>query len=486
MTRKTIAIVGAGMGGLALAARLAHRGHRVVVFEKTGVVGGRNRPLRVGGSEFDAGPTLLMMLDPFFALFRDLGERLEDHLDLVLCDPSYRVFWAEGSRLDSTPNVALMVRRLERLAGPDDALAYPALLGRLAALYRDAVPNFVRVDYRSLADFASARKLALVAKHRMLANLGRQVERAVRDERLRMLLSFQTMYLGLSPFDAPWVYGVLTYMECGEGIWYPRGGMVRLAEAIAGLARARGAEIRLNAEVRAITGSRVHLADGEALEADEIVVNADLPYAERELLGEPVTTAKRRRRYSCSALMFYIDYAGRLPELLHHNVFFGSDFRGNLDDIFHRRRIPDDPAFYACVSARTDPARAPEGSDNLMLLVPCPNLEEGWTETAECRLREAVFARLRREVGFAPERIRGLRVVGPGDWRTELNLDRGAAFGLSHDFWQSAFFRPGLRSRSNPRVSFVGASTQPGNGLPMVLISAELVERRLLAEGRIS
>ncbi|AIE85535.1 phytoene desaturase family protein [Fimbriimonas ginsengisoli] len=481
MTRKRFVVVGAGLGGLATALRLSHLGHKVTVLEKTGQIGGRNREVQVGGSFFDGGPTLLMMLDAFRKLFADVGERMEDHLDISLCDPSYRVFYRDGCRIEGTPNVARMIDQIERMSGRKDALAYPRMLGDLAALYEASIPNFVRKNFYRPQDFFGVRSLGLVGRHRMLGNLAQGIARYMDDPRLRMLFSFQTMYLGLSPYEAPWVYAVLTYMEYGEGIWYPKGGVVELCRAVGRLAETRGTEIRLNSPVKRIEGRRVELENGETVEGDAVICNADLPYAERELLGGSPKRAGRRR-YSCSAYMVYIDYKGELPQLLHHNVFFGNDFEGNLEAIFNRHELPDDPAFYACVSARSDRERAPDGHENLYLLIPCPNLDRPWSDADAAALRERAFARLQYEVGFDRSRIAAMRDYSPSDWAGELNLDRGAAFGLSHHFNQSAFFRPGNRSRRNPNVYFVGASTVPGNGLPMVLISAELAEERILRD----
>lgn len=467
------------MGGLASALRLAHRGHEVVVLEKTGQVGGRNRRVQVGGCDFDAGPTLLMMLDPFRKLFADVGERMEDHVPISLCEPSYRTFFSDGTRIDATIERNSMRERVREVGGSQDAEGYDRLMADLEALYRDAIPNFVRKNFYSPLDFFSPRQLALVARHGMLGNLARRVGRYVRDERLRMIFSFQTMYLGLSPYDAPWVYSTLAYMEYGEGIWYPEGGLPRIAEAVADLAARRGAQIRLDAPVARIEGRSAWLENGERIDGDAILVNADLPYAERAL----VAGAPPVRRASCSAFMLYIDYAGAIPELLHHNVFFGPDFRGNLDQIFHRRELPEDPAFYACISSRSEPSRAPQGHENLMVLVPCPNLERPWQDADAQTLRESVYRRLESETSFERARAAEAQEFSPQDWCGSLNLDRGAAFGLSHDFWQSAYFRPSNRSRTNPNVYFVGASTVPGNGLPMVLISAELAEDRLARAG---
>lgn len=475
-------IVGAGLGGLATALRLAHQGHRVTVFEKTDQVGGRNREVRVGDAIFDGGPTLMMMLDPFRKLFADVGERMEDHLEISLCDPSYRVFYADGKRIEGTPNVARMVQQIEKLSGREDSLAYPKLLGDLAALYKASIPNFVQRNFFGPGDFLTPKAVNLVAKHRMLGNYARQLERYVQDPRLRMLFSFQTMYLGLSPYEAPWVYATLTYMEYGEGIWYPKGGMVEICRAVARLAEERGATIRLNTPVRSAGEHFVELESGERIQADAVILNADLPYAERELLDDKPARADRRK-YSCSAYMTYIDYAGELPDLLHHNVFFGADFEGNLEDIFNRGKLPVDPAFYACLSGRSDPDKRRYGYENLYILVPCPNLERPWSDADACTLQKRVFDRLAKEVGFDETRIVGMRDYTPQDWSSELNLDRGAAFGLSHHFNQSAFFRPTNRSRSHKGVYYVGASTIPGNGLPMVLISAELAVDRMRHDG---
>lgn len=454
----------------------------MIVLEKTDELGGRNRPERVGACEFDGGPTLMMMLDPFRQLFRDVGHRIEDHLDLTLCDPSYRVFYSDGSRLEATTNVARMVRQIEQMSGRADSLRYPKLLGDLASLYADAIPNFVQKNFDGPADFFGPRQLRLVAKHRMLDNLARRIAHYAEDPRLRMLFSFQTMYLGLSPYQAPWVYGVLTYMEYGEGIWYPRGGMPEICQAVARLAASMGADIRLNAPVARIEGNRVRMESGEEITAKAVLCNADLPYAERALLQKTPKNADKRRS-SCSAYMMYMDYKGDLPDLLHHNVFFGPDFAGNLDQIFRKLELPEEPAFYAAVSARTDRPKAPDGHENLYVLVPCPNLDRPWTEADGNYLEERVINRLSKEVGFDPARVVARKTRTPQDWATELNLDRGAAFGLSHDFWQSAYFRPSNRSKSNPHVTFVGASTVPGNGLPMVLISAELAVQRLVKSG---
>jgi phytoene desaturase len=484
VAKRHFVIVGGGLGGLATGLRLAHRGHGVTILEKNAEVGGRNSRVQVNGCDFDGGASLMMMLDPFRQLYRDVDERIEDHLDLKLCDPSYRVFFGDGTTIYGTPNVARMVDQIERMSGRQESERYGKLLGDLAELYRLSIPNFVRRNYNSPLDLVSVKSLGIVTKHKMLTNLAKRMETYVEDPRLRMLFTFQTMYLGLSPFDAPWVYAVLTYMEYGEGIWYPMGGLSTINESIASLAQRRGAEIITNANVTSIEGNTAVLSTGERISGDAVICNMDLPLAEKTIAKQPAP--KKERRYSCSAYTLYIDYEGDLPELLHHNIFFGNDFKANLDGLFHAPMgVHDDPAFYCCVSSKSDPARATPGHSNVFVLVPCPNDDYTLTEADETKMREHVYRRLAEATGFDPSRVRGIVTRNPQTWKQEFNLDKGATFGLAHDFMQSVCFRPDNRSKTNPSLFYVGASTVPGNGLPMVLISAELAEKRLVEAGLI-
>lgn len=475
---KNIAIVGAGVGGLATALRLAHRGCRVTVFEKNNYIGGRNRTLQVGRCRFDSGPTLLMMLDPFRKLFADVGEDFDAALQPTLCDPSYRVFWRDGSSIDATTDVERMQARLMALVGEEDARAYPGFLGRIKRLYEEAIPNFVRTNFSTLADVAHPQQLSRVVRHRMLGNLAREVSRSFQDERTRMLFSFQSMYLGLSPFQAPFVYSTLAYMEYGEGIFYPKGGLGRITDQIAELARERGASIRLESPIESVKGSAVTLSDGTREDFDAVVVNADLPYTQEKLEGQP----KKSYRNSCSAHLLYLEYQGELPKLAHHNVFFGSDYEGNFEDLFGDLRFPVDPAFYVCASCKSDASAAPTGVTNLFVLIPVPNLSYGATHDEVRATEDIVFDRLTETVGFEARRVGEIERRGPAEWESELNLHEGAAFGISADLFQSAFMRPRNKSKQ-AGVYYVGASTVPGNGLPMVLISAELVESRLEKDG---
>jgi phytoene desaturase len=318
-----------------------------------------------------------------------------------------------------------------------------------------------------------------------------ETSRFFRDDRLRAALTFQTMYLGISPFASPAVYGLLPYTELADGIWYPRGGMFELPLALERLARELGVRFHYGTPVRKILIERgrahgVRLDGGDA-PADVVLCNADLPWAYRNLLDarEAPLRGARRLEYTSSAFMLYLGVRRRHPMLGHHTVVFGREYRGAFDDIFRRLRVPADPAFYVNVSARSDAGAAPAGKDNVYVLVPVPHRDAGIDWAAEGpQLRDRVLARLAELGADLRDDIEAERAFTPDDWATELNLERGSAFGLSHDFFQVGPFRPANQDRNVPNLFFVGASTQPGTGLPMVMLSARLVTERICAHAR--
>jgi phytoene desaturase len=297
------------------------------------------------------------------------------------------------------------------------------------------------------------------------------------------------MYLGISPFDAPAVYGLLPFTELAHGIWYPDGGLHEIPRALARVAEDRGATIHYGAAVRRIdvAGGRATgctLADGRRVTADVVLCNADLPWAYRNLIAPEASRLRGadRLRYTSSAYMMYLGTRRTFPALVHHNVFFGRDYRGSFDDLFRRQRVPADPSFYVNVAARTDASVAPPGHDGVYVLVPVPHRDARIDWAAEgARLRAHVLARLAACGADLGPAIEGERHVTPDDWAESLNLERGAAFGLSHDFFQVGVFRPANQDPNVPNLFFVGASTQPGTGLPMVLLSARLATERILA-----
>ena len=485
---RRVVVVGAGVGGLAAAARLARAGFDVQVVEKTDGPGGRCNQLRVSGFTWDIGPTIVLMPEVFEETFRALRRRIEDYLTLSRCEPNYRVHFRDGSDITFTSELCAMGRELERVE-PGSYARYLAFLAQGRVQYRTSLDHLVGRNYAGISDYLSPRVLARILQVRAHRRMYSDVSRFFRDDRLRAAMTFQTMYLGVSPFESPAVYGLLPFTELGVGIWFPKGGLYAIPLALERVAREEGVRLRYGAPVERILteGGRatgVRLEGGEVLEADAVLCNADLPYAYEKLLDPKATTLKRRAslRYTSSGYMLYLGLRRRYPGLHHHNVVFGHDYRGSFEDIFQRFRVPEDPSFYVNVPTRTDPSLAPEGKDALYVLVPVPRQHPGldW-EVEGPRVRAKVFARL-AELGYPDleKDIEVERVFTPDDWARTFNLAYGSAFGLAQNFLQIGPFRP---SNQDPRVRnlfFVGASTQPGTGLPTVLISARLVTERLV------
>jgi phytoene desaturase len=323
-------------------------------------------------------------------------------------------------------------------------------------------------------------------------NYYRSVSKFFRTEKLRQAFSFQTMYLGLSPFEAPAVYALLPYTELAEdGLWFPRGGMYSLVEGLGRLAGELGVRIHLRSAVEKIlvtkaraTGVRV---DGEEVGADAVLANADLPYVYKSLLPESALKDFRARSlgrlsYTASAFMLYLGLGRHYDHLLHHNVYLSKDYRENFESIFRRGRLPADPSFYTNVASRTDPDAAPEGMTALYVLVPVPHLGPGvdWEREAE-PFKERVYGLLEEKAGMEDiqQRIVFEKVRTPVDWKRDYNLEEGAAFGIGHGISQVGYFRPPLASRSVGGLYFVGASTRPGTGVPLVTIGARLAAERI-------
>lgn len=480
-------VVGAGVGGLAAAARLARQGFAVQLFEKTGGPGGRCNMLEAEGFRWDVGPTIVLMPEVFEETFRALGRRLEDYLTLVRCDPNYRIHFRDGSNVTFTSELTAMGKELERIE-PGSFERYLAFLSLGQRQYRTSLDSFVGRNYSGLSDYlvpSVLRKMFQVRAHRRMYA---EVSRYFKDDRLRAAMTFQTMYLGVSPYASPAVYGLLPFTELAVGIWFPMGGLYAIPLALEKVAREEGVALHYRAPVKQILleqgrASGVLLEDGRVVKADLVLCNADLPYAYEKLLDPGVTRLKKAKtlRYTSSGYMLYLGLKKRVPRLGHHMVVFGRNYRGSFDDIFERFQVPEDPSFYVNVPTRTDASLAPAGKDSLYVLVPVPHQHQGvdWKQEGP-RVRAKVFARL-AELGYpeVQENIEVERVFTPDDWAATYNLAKGSAFGLAQNFMQIGPFRP---ANQDPRVRnlfFVGASTQPGTGLPTVLISARLVAERI-------
>jgi phytoene desaturase len=484
-------VVGAGVGGIVAAGLLAREGYAVTVLEKNAAPGGRCDQLRLDGHRFDVGPTLLLMPGIVRDTYAALGERIEDHLELRRVDPTYRIRFGDGRELALTGDLAALRPQLEAI----EPGSFAGLLRYLAEgeqHYRLSLAHVVGRNFLNLGQYLSPANLFRVvvrlhALRRHYASTGR----FFRDPRLRAAFTFQDMYLGLSPFAAPSTYSLLQHTELAEGVWFPLGGMYRLTETLVAIAERRGARFRYRApvariEVEGDRASAVTLADGERVGADVVVANADLPYVYRELLPDRAEADRLERLdYTCSALMFYWATDQVLAELDAHNVFLAGDYRASFKRIFGPEALPEEPSFYIHAPSRIDASAAPPGRDTLLVLVPVGHLSDAprdWP-ALRARARAAVLRRLAAEgVPHLEQHLTGEAAFTPETWARRYSLVKGAAFGLSHGVFQVGYLRPHNRHRRYRNLYFAGASTHPGGGLPMVMLSARLAVERIRRE----
>ena len=492
MTKKPSAIViGAGIGGIVTAGRLARNGYEVTVAEKTAGPGGRCNQIIKDGHRFDVGPTLFLMPEVFEETYAALGEKMSDHLDLKRVDPTYTVRFDDGTSLGLTSNLGAMQTQLEAIE-PGAFGGFLRYLAEGQQNYHLSLQKFVGRNFYNYWQYFSLSNLPLLFKLKALIKHYDNVDHYFKNPRLKAAFTFQNMYLGLSPYDAPATYSLLQYTELAEGIWFPMGGMYRIIESLTAIAERLDVRFVYDTPVERIEhdGQRatgIVLKDGRKMMADVIVVNADLPYAYRELLQDESEAKKlNKKKFTCSAIMFYWGVDKVYPQIKHHNVWLAGDYAASFDRIFKDNTLPDEPSFYVHAPARTDPAAAPAGHDTLMVLVPVGHLDESkpqdWAALKD-RARSTVLARL-KEIGVddLEQHIKFEVCYTPKDWQTLYNLEKGAAFGLSHNFRQVGYLRPRNRHARLHNVYFAGASTHPGTGVPIVLLSARLTTERILKD----
>lgn len=490
---KKAIIVGAGLGGLATAVRLQHQGFQTIILEKNSRVGGRCDIWQQDGFTFDTGPSILLMPDVFHELFRSVGRELRDYIDLIRLPFNYRVTFGDGTSLDVSCDDFAMRRQLDAME-PGAGAQYLRFLEDAGYKYRTARQRFTDRNFRTWAEFLTPLNFCYLLRVNALVKLSDFVARYFTDPRIQISLTFQTMYLGLAPRDAPAIYSLLPYTELVEGIWYPMGGVYQIPMALQTLLAELGGEVRTGCTVEEVLvrrrrASGVRLASGEELQADVVICNADLPQSYRSIVPPAFRApyengALDRLRYGCSAFMLYLGVDRVYDHLFHHNVYLAADVERNFEQIFREERLPDDPSFYVHCAARTDPNVAPAGSDAIYVLAPVPHLGPNvdWAVQGQC-FRERVLDRV--EALAAPgirRHIKVERMITPADWSCTYNLRHGATFGLSHDFFQVGYMRPRNKAAGLGNLYFVGAGTVPGGGVPMVFIGSKLVAERVQQE----
>jgi phytoene desaturase len=481
----SVVVVGAGLGGLACALHLAGAGRQVTVLERERVPGGRAGRLTDSGYEFDTGPTVLTMPDLIAEALDAVGENLADWLDLTPLDPAYRAHYPDGSTLDVITDTVRMAAEISRVCGPREADGYLRFADYSRRLWQLERADFIDKNFDAPTDLLTANlvRLLMAGGFRRLQT---KIDQFFRDPRTRRIFSFQSMYAGLAPHDALALYAVIAYLDSVAGVYYPRGGIHALPRALAGAAEKHGVEIRYGVTVSRVETSAgrataVITADGERVPADVVVLNPDLPVAYRDLL--PQSRQPRKLRYSPSCVVLHIGSSARYEKIAHHNIHFGRSWKGTFTELIDRGELMSDPSLLVTNPSRTDPSVAPADRQTYYVLAPVPNLQKApfdWRGDFGADYADRITRTLeeRGYVGFA-DAAEVRWVVTPADW-ADAGMAAGTPFAAAHSLFQTGPFRPGNLHPTLSNVVFVGSGTQPGVGVPMVLISGKLAAGRVV------
>jgi phytoene desaturase len=491
-----VVVVGAGFAGLTAALHLLGAGRRVTVVERAEHPGGRAGRLDIvtdrGTYRIDTGPTVLTMPDLFDEAFAAVGEKLAERLDLIRLDPGYRTHFADGSTIDVHTDAAAMEQEVRETCGPAAADGYVRMRAWLTKLYKAEIDTFIGANFDSPLDLLG-RDLVRLAALGGFGRLGPKVARMLPDERLRRIFSFQALYAGVPPAKALGAYGVIAYMDTVAGVFFPRGGMRSIGQALADAATEAGATILYG---RTATGLERHAGrvtavrhtaseapgDTERLACDAVVLTPDLPVV-HALVGR----APRRvvpLRYSPSAVVLHAGMRRSRPEVAHHTISFGAAWDRTFTEIIDDGVPMSDPSLLITRPTASDPGLAPEGSDLLFVLAPCPNLDAGpldWARTGPAyrdEMLRVLEARGHPGLTDIAGEIEVSRLVTPADWAAD-GMGAGTPFSVSHTFAQTGPFRPRNLVRGLENAVLAGCGTTPGVGIPPVVLSGRLAAQRV-------
>ncbi len=473
-----VVVVGAGLGGLSAALRLAGAGRKVTVVEREDVPGGRAGLLTDGGYSFDTGPTVLTMPDLIADAFDCVGESMSDWLTLEPVAPLYRARYADGSSMDVHASTEAMTDEIARVCGDREADGYRRFVTFVSELYRLEMRDFIDRNIDSPLSLVrpSLARLAAIGGFRRLAP---KIAQFLKDDRTQRVFSFQAMYAGLSPYDALAIYAVIGYMDSVAGVFFPKGGMHAVPRALAGAAEKHGVTFRYGETVDHVEmiGDRataVVTASGDRIECDVVVLNPDLPVA-RRLVGRPV---RRPLKYSPSCFVLLGGSTTTYLDSVHHTISFGHAWKEVFDELLGGR-LMSDPSFLMTSPTASDPTLAPAGRSSYYALFPTPNLDApiDWVQEGPGYL-DRVLATIEERgwTGFG-DSLEVVHTTTPLDWAAR-GMERGTPFAASHTFGQTGPFRP--RNLLGENVVFTGSGTQPGVGVPMVLLSGRLAAERIL------
>ncbi len=481
MAKKAI-VVGAGFAGLSAATSLADRGFEVTILEKNNQAGGRARTFSENGFNFDMGPSWYWMPDVFETYFNKFGKSVSDYYTLDRLDPSYRVYFGESDYVDLPAGTDACISLFERIE-PGSGKKLRKFIDDSAYKYQVGINDLVYKPGRSLLEFADLRIAKGLIQLDLLKSMRKYVHGHFKNPRLQQLMEFPILFLGATPSNTPALYSLMNYADIEGGTWFPRGGMHEIVKAMVSLAEEKGVEIKLDHEVRSVEVDNKNIANivtakGD-FKADYVVVGADYHHFEQHLLPEQYRQYDEnywdKREMAPSSLLFYLGVDKPVEGILHHTLFFDEDFDQHAKEIYTQPQWPSKPLFYASATSKTDPKAAPEGKENLFLLMPAaPNLKdreaerEKYYEIMMERLERLTGASVRAEVSYK-------RSYAHSDFINDYHAYKGNAYGLANTLRQTAILKPALKSKKLANLYYTGQLTTPGPGVPPSLISGMVV-----------
>lgn len=489
LKQKSAIIIGSGYGGLGAACILGKAGWKVTLIEKNEMVGGRATVFKSKGFTFDMGPSWYLMPDVFEHFFNILGENVQDHLDLIKLAPSYRIFYKDlNEQVDIYSDLKKDIPTLEAIEkGSGDMLI--KYLKRAGYQYEVAKDRFMYKNYDTFRDFFTKEAALEGRKLSIFSNMDSYVGKFFKTDQLSKIMQYPLVFLGSSPYNTPAIYNIMSHIDFNMGVFYPKGGIYGITKALHSIASKYDVSTMLNKTVEKIivdngraTGVMV---DGRELSADIVISNADIHHTEQNLLDKEHRQYSERywksRTLAPSALIMYLGVDKQYPSLTHHNLLFSKDWKLNFAEIFDRPQWPTDPSMYVCAPNKTDSSVAPKGMENLFVLVPiAPGLD--YDEAQLESYANNYLATMESQMGLTDlqKHIVYKKIFSVKDFKQRYNSYQGTALGLAHTLRQTAIFRPNNISKKVKGLYYVGAGTNPGIGMPITLMSAELMYKRLI------
>jgi phytoene desaturase len=484
--KKKIIVIGAGFAGLSAATYLAHQGCDVTILEKNEVAGGRARQYVAEGFTFDMGPSWYWMPDIFEQYFADFGKKRADYYDLVRLDPSYTVFFNENQIWNIPAKMSELEALFER-AEAGSTIALRQFLKEAAYKYQTGIGEFVQKPSQSITEFIDIRILKSVFRLDMFTSMSKHLQKWFKNPKLIQLLEFPVLFLGATPQNTPALYSMMNYADMSLGTWYPMGGMFEIVKGMVRLAEEKGVRILLNQEVKQIIVDKKKNVTACAtntnhFEADYVIAGADYHHIEQVVLPSEFRHYSAaywdKRVMAPSSLIFYLGVNKRLTNLNHHNLFFDEDFNLHAKEIYETPKLPTNPLFYVCVPSVTDATVAPEGCENLFILIPlAPNLpdeKDDWRE----KYYDMVMTRLEKLTGQSVrDAVIYKRSYAHRDFQKDYHAFKGNAYGLANTLMQTAFLKPKLKNKHLNNLYYTGQLTVPGPGVPPSLISGKIVSK---------